>query len=133
MFGKPKKDKPISYFATYLGGHPRYAADEQIGVHIHPTLLELAFKGHSIVIPYSDMKNITNLYNGEVMDGGNVAIFGVVGLLIKRKVNAMVIEYDNDKETSKTETVALDFWGNARYAQPIIYDRMMDARKQRND
>jgi hypothetical protein len=48
--------------------------------------------------------------------------------LMKRKVNAMIIEYDNDKEASNTQAVALDFWSNARYAQPIIYDRMVKAR-----
>jgi hypothetical protein len=41
-----------------------------------------------------------------------------MGLLMKRNVNGMVIEYDNDKETFKSETIALDFWGNTRYAQP---------------
>jgi hypothetical protein len=48
-----KKDKPLSYYAKYPG-------DEDIGVYIHSDLLELAFKGHSITIPYSDMKNISN-------------------------------------------------------------------------
>jgi hypothetical protein len=40
----------------------------------------------------------------------------------------MLIEYNNDKETSEIQTVALDFWGNVKHAQPIIYDRMMKAR-----
>ena len=126
MSGK-NKDKPISYYARYLGGHPRYPGDQDIGVYVHPTLLELAFKGHSIIIPYSEIKNITNLDKGKVFDGGNIATFGVVGLLMKRKVNAMIIEY-NDAETSEIQTVGLDFWNNTKHAQPIIYDRMNQAR-----
>jgi hypothetical protein len=51
-----------------------------------------------------------------------------IGLLMNRNVNATVIIYDNDKETSETQAVALDFWSNERYAQPIIHDKMMAAR-----
>jgi hypothetical protein len=129
-----KTQKPISYYAKYLGGHPRYPGDEDIGVYIHSDLLELAFKGHSITIPFSDIKNITNIDKGKVFDGGNTAVglmvLGPFGLLMmRRKVNAMLIEYDNDKETSNTQTVALDFWGNVKHAQPIIYDRMVKAKR----
>jgi hypothetical protein len=120
-----KKEKPLSYYAKYLGGHPRYPGDEDIGVYIHPTLLELAFKGHSIMIPYSDIKNISN-DKSKVFEG--FAMVAGIGLLMNRNVNATVIIYDNDKETSETQAVALDFWSNERYAQPIIYDRMMAAR-----
>jgi hypothetical protein len=128
LFGNVKsKVKTISYFATYLGGHPRYASDEEISLYIHPTLLELAFKGHSILIPYSDIKSITNVNKGQVTDNSNIVTLGIMGLLMKRNVNGMAIEYDNDKETSKSETIALDFWGNARYAQPLIYDRMVNS------
>jgi len=128
LFGNVKsKVKTISYFATYLGRHPRYASDEEISVSIHPTLLELAFKGHSILIPYSDIKSITNVNKGQVTDNSNIVTLGIMGLLMRRNVNGIVIEYDNDKETSKSETIALDFWGNARYAQPLIYDRMVNS------
>jgi hypothetical protein len=131
MFGRNNdinKVKPISYFATYLGGHPKYPGDESIGVYIHPEQLELAFKGHNITIPYTEIKNIVNVDKDKVFEGGNIALFGPFGLLMKRKVNATVIEY-NEAETSEIRMVALDFWANTKYAQPIIYEKMVDARQ----
>jgi len=124
--GKAQKEKPLAYYAKYLGGHKRFPKEDNIAVYIHPTLLELAFKSHSIKIPYSDINDIENIDKGKVFDGARIAALGMIGLLAKRKINATVIQC---KDEYDTHDIALDFLSNAQHAQPIIYDRMMQARK----
>ena len=90
--------------------------------------LVIASKGEAkITIPYRNMSDLQNVDAGNKVDldrvlGLSLASLGVgtlVGLLWKRHHIVTIIKYTDEVKAS--QTIALDFLANTKYAQPLIF------------
>ena len=150
LFGKDKdqKDKePIEkpivlYYAKYIGvggTNKSLPIDEGIYVRIYDDRIDIDFlksKGPRTIIHYDEMIDMQHIDAGNKVDLERVIGLGVltagigsiVGLLWKRHHIVTVIKYD---DANGEQTIALDFQGNTKYAQPLIYEKMRDIQQQR--
>jgi Short C-terminal domain len=86
------------------------------------------------VIPYKNITEIQNVDAGKKVDLDRIVGLGlvsagigsIIGLLWKRHAIITVIKYSDD--SSEPQTIALDFVHNAKYAQPLIDRKMLEAR-----
>ncbi len=139
---KDNEEKPIIfYYAKYigvLGSDKSLPVDEESYVYIFEDRIDikllkskggllLSSKGEAkITIPYRNMTDLQNVDAGNKVDldrvlGLSLASLGVgtlIGLLWKRHHIVTIIKYTDEAQAS--QTVALDFLANTKYAQPLI-------------
>jgi hypothetical protein len=141
LFGKDsnkdkdnQEEKPIVfYYAKYigvLGNNKSRPVDEDSYVYIFNDRIEikllkskggilLTSKGEAIItIPYRNMTELQHVDAGKKVDADRVLLFGPAGLLWKRHHIVTIIKYTDEVQAS--QTIALDFRANTKYAQSLI-------------
>ena len=141
LFGKDsnkdkdnQEEKPIVfYYAKYigvLGNNKSRPVDEDSYVYIFNDRIEikllkskggilLTSKGEAIItIPYRNMTELQHIDAGKKVDADRVLLFGPAGLLWKRHHIVTIIKYTDEVQAS--QTIALDFRANTKYAQSLI-------------
>jgi len=111
------------YQAEYLGGHKAHPKETKTLVFIYPDSIEIGALG--IWIPYKSILNIENTEEKKVSTK-RAMMMGAGALLWKKKHLYTVIEYHDGFEIQK---VIIDFDKDVETAQPLIYNRVVEARK----
>jgi hypothetical protein len=112
------------YKVEYLGGHKAHPMETKTYVFIYPDSIEIGALG--IWIPYKSILNIENTEEKKV-SASRAVMMGAGALLWKKKHVYTVIEYHDGYENQK---VIIDFDKDVETAQPLIYNRMVEAKKE---
>jgi hypothetical protein len=114
---------------AYIGGHKAFPKKTHTKFRIHEDGIELMEP--SLKIPYSSMTKIENMDEKRI-SALRVVVLGlvflplaVVGALWKKKYLYTVIQYGDGIDE---QTIVLDFARNIDQIQPLIYQKMLDAR-----
>ena len=138
LFGRDqKKDKDnveksiIYYYAKQigvLGTNVSSPIEKDAHVHIYEDRIEVELlKDKSrTIIPCKNMTNLRNLDAGDKVDIDRVIGEGVIPLW-KRHHIITVLKYTDDSRES--QIMAIDFLGDSKYAQPLIYKKMREAQE----
>ena len=120
---KPNKEKDtekpiITYYANYIGvlsSNKSFPTEERANVNIYEDRIgvELQKRKFRTIIPYKSMTDIQSVDTGKKIDPRTYAVI----TLIKYS--------DHD---SKSQTMALDFMHDTKYAQPLIDRKMREDR-----
>jgi hypothetical protein len=117
-------EKPVEKVdAKYIGGHKAFPKSKDTSVLIFSDKIEVEKLGLSI--PYKSMINIENS-NAEKITKTRVVLLGIVGLLWKKKYLYTIVDYDDGIDK---QSVVLDFHRDVDKVQPLLYHKMLDARK----
>jgi len=119
------------YYTKYVGGHIEYPTAKDCRVFLYNDRLELFLnEGNyknkpSIAIPYKSIDVIESADESKI-SALRVAMLGIVGGLWKKKHVYTVIRY---KDEFGEKTVVIDFGKDVEEAQPLIYHKMLEAKK----
>jgi hypothetical protein len=116
--------------ATYIGGHKAFPKQKHTKVAVYGNRLEIVELNLSI--PYSSMINIENMDDKKI-SALRVVVLGlvflplaIVGALWKKKVLYTVIQYNDGVDE---QTIILDLGKGVESIQPLIYQKMLLAKK----
>jgi hypothetical protein len=114
----------------YVGGHIEHPTSKDSKVFLYDNRIELHFyDGYdykpTIIVPHQSLDNIESA-NEDKISAFRVAMLGIVGGLWKKKHVYTVIQY---KDEIGAKTIVLDFGKNINEAQPLIYKKMVESRK----
>lgn len=126
------KEKPIdSGEIEYVGGHKAFPSSGGTKIFFYDDRIELGPKQEKtlIKIPYSNIIDIENL-DEKKFAAERAIMLGLIGALWKKKHIYTVIHYKDELDQQK---VILDFEDNVEYAQRLIYNKMLEARKKEKD
>jgi len=134
-----------SYYANYLGGHVEYPKSRRCGINLKEDRLELYFEQKSygdkfekkptLIISYQSITNIENMDEKRISALRVVALglifvpLAIVGALWKKKHVYTVIQY---KDEISERTIVLDFGKKIDEAQPLIYHKMLESKKDKS-
>lgn len=117
------------YDIDYIRGLIEYPSSSSCRIFLYNERLELDWdKGQdepSMVIPYKSMTNIENL-DDQKISALRVIGFGVIGALWKQQHRYTAIQY---KDETGEKNIVLDFGKYIEEAQPLIYQKMIDAKR----
>jgi hypothetical protein len=113
------------YKVGYMGGHIAYPKKTHTKFRIYEDCVELMEPG--LRIPYSSMTKIENMEEKKI-SALRVVALGIVGALWKKKYLYTVIQYG---EGIDEQTIVLDFGGKIDQVQPLIYQKMLYARRSK--
>ena len=108
--------------AKYIGGHKAFPKQTHTQVLILPDRLELVKP--SLVVPYISITNIENMDERKI-SALRVALLGIVGLFWKKKCLYTVVQYNDGLDE---QTIVIDFGKQIDEIQPLIYQKMLEAR-----
>jgi hypothetical protein len=109
--------------ATYIGGHRAFPKQKHTKVKVYGDGIEL--EALKLTVPYSSMTNIENMDDKKI-SAIRVVALGVIGVLWKKKVVYTVIQYNDGVDE---QTIMLDFGKEIDKIQPLIYQKMLVAKK----
>lgn len=128
-------DRYIDYsyaHAKYMGGHPLYVKPSDTGVYLYDDRIEVV--NPKLIIPYSAILRIENMDEKKI-SASRVIVLGlvalplaIVGAMWKKKHIYTVIQYVDE---IGEKTIVLDFGKQVDKAQPLIYRKMSESRKNR--
>jgi len=126
------KEKPeILYYAKYVGGLKKFPKEEHSVVLIFPDRIEI--NPLELKISYSSIAEIEKLEGGKKISSDRLIALGfltgpgaIAGLFWKKQHLYTVLHY-NDRIDSNS--LILDFGDNAKYAHPLIFERMVRSRR----
>ena len=121
-------EKPIdSGSVQYIGGHKAYPKPLRTEIFFYDDRFEIA--DYDIKVYYNKIKNISN--SSERKRHEDWFAFGLIGYALWKK-NAIytLIEYDDGADIQK---MVLDFENNAKYAQGLIYKKMLEYRMDKEE
>ena len=121
MFGKEKRLAKID--AKYISGHSLYYHEKGTDVLFYVDRMK--FDNMDITIPYSSITRLGAQEDRHITKT-RVVFTGVVGLFWKKKYRYTVIQYNDGIQD---QTIILDFHKEASKAQKIIYQQMVEARR----
>ena len=78
------------------------------------------------IIPYKNMTDLRNFDAGDKVDIDRVIGVGIIPLW-KRHHILTVLKYTDDSQAS--QIMAIDFVGDSKYSQPLIYKKMREAQE----
>lgn len=126
-FGFGKKDegeKPETKFdARYLGGHKMYPKATDTKVLIYKDKVEV--EKLNLQVPYTAMTHIENADEKKI-SAMRVVLLGLIGALWKKKHVYTVIQYID--ALNEEQSLVFDFDKDIDKAQPIIYQKMLQAK-----
>ena len=144
--GKDEKDKePIEkpivlYCAKYigvLGSNKSFPTEEGAYVRINEDRIDIEIlkSKFQTAIPYKNMTDVENIDAGNKVDLERIIGLGVltagigsiVALFWKRHHIITVIKYTDN--ASVLQVMAIDFLADTKYAQPIIYKKMLETQR----
>ena len=146
---KPIVEKPlITYYAKYVGhlsSNLSIPTTEPIYCHIYRDRIVIDFlnkpnKGKLVTVAYDAMTEMGNLDGGKKADWNRAAPLAIIaltlvlagGFLIRQAVITVIKYKDSNLQD---QTLVIDFLVDVGSAQPMIYQRFLEAqlRKKNND
>ena len=125
------KNLEVEFYTKYLGGHKAYPTTKGINTRIYIYPDGIGVGNPNLFIPYSQMTNIENMNDKKISALRVVGLgliflpLAIVGALWKQKKLYTVIEYHDGLDTQQ---VIFDFDDNVEKMQPLIYQRMLQAK-----
>lgn len=121
---KDEGEKPeVKYDAKYIGGHKVYPKSTDTKVLIYKD--KIVVEKLNLEVPYLSMTNIENADEKKI-SAMRVVLLGVIGALWKKKHVYTVIQYKD--ALGEVQSMVFDFEKEIDKAQPLIYQRMLQAR-----
>jgi hypothetical protein len=108
--------------AKYIGGHKAFPKQTHTKVMILPDRIEVVKP--SLRIPYISIVNIENMDERKI-SALRVALLGLIGVFWKKKCMYTVVQYNDGIDD---QTVVLDFGKKIEEIQPLIYQKVIEAR-----